>query len=180
MLQSSSSQGMATEVRTLENSTNGAYGGQCINPDLNSRLQSDSGHLCSLISEVFYCPLQKINCYDTGDGRLTGGCISQLKFPDLLVTINFTKLHIPAHTRKSMQIMVGLTNDTSKVMLRTSPTTLIPGVNLVGIVNVVIGQVNPRSALTIIGFEVRIRLFSQKVLNGFLAHRFMKPFLSRN
>jgi len=150
-----------------------------INSDLNSRLQSDSGHLCSLSSEVpiFYCPLirQKTNpearyCSEfvkayTTDDRLPLCCISELEVPDLLVTINFTKLRIPSHsvdnTRNSMQIMVGLTNDTSKVMLRTSPTTLIPGVNLVGIVNVVIGQVNPRSALTIIGFEVRIRLFSQ-------------------
>ncbi len=56
-----------------------------------------------------------------------------------------------------MQIRVGLVNDTDKVMLRTSPTTLIPGVNLVGIVNVVIRQVITRSPLSIIGFEVRIR-----------------------
>ncbi len=36
----------------------------------------------------------------------------------------------------SVQVMLGLTRDTNKVVKNTIPTTLIPGVNLVGIADV--------------------------------------------
>ena len=105
-----------------------------------------------------------------------------LKIPDLLVTINFSKLSIPSDSvndapRDSVQIRVGLTNDTSKVILRTSPTTLIPGVNLVGIVNFVVRQVTTSSVLSFIGFEVRIRLFSQISSEWFPCSKIQETFL---
>ena len=58
---------------------------------------------------------------------------------DLLITVNFTTLQIPAGTINntsfnSLQIMVGLNNDTQKVIERTTGTTLIPGTNLFGTV----------------------------------------------
>ncbi len=36
----------------------------------------------------------------------------------------------------SVQVLVGLINDTEKVVKNTTPTTLLPGVNLVGIADV--------------------------------------------
>jgi len=36
--------------------------------------------------------------------------------------------------------MLGLTNDTESVILRTLPTTLVPGMNVVGMANLLIRQ----------------------------------------
>jgi len=61
--------------------------------------------------------------------------------PDILVAVNFTALNISADSRinrvvNSVQVLVGLINDTAKVVKNTTPTTLLPGVNLVGILDV--------------------------------------------
>jgi len=61
--------------------------------------------------------------------------------PDILVVVNFTALNISADSManrgtNSVQVMLGLTGDIDKVVRNTTPTTLIPGVNLVGIADV--------------------------------------------
>jgi hypothetical protein len=61
--------------------------------------------------------------------------------PDILVVVDFTVLNISADSManrgtNSVQVMLGLTRDTNKVVRNTIPTTLIPGVNLVGIADV--------------------------------------------
>jgi len=169
-----------TRVRALWGSTNGEYGGQCINSDLPE-----------LQTPIFDCPLKGTNTKSeflfglklTASYVITEHkdhfplcCVYTLRIPDLLVTINFSKLSNDT-PRNSVQIRVGLTNDTSKVILRTSPTTLIPGVNLVGIVNVVVRQVTIRSVLSFIGFEVRIRLFSQISSEWFPCSKLQETFL---
>jgi len=80
--------------------------------------------------------------------------------PDLLITVNFTALNIPSTTivdtpTNSVQLMIGLTNDTTKVFTTTMPTTLIPGVNLFGLVRLHMRQTMSNSALAVIGlFDV--------------------------
>jgi hypothetical protein len=84
--------------------------------------------------------------------------------PDLLITVNFTVLNISSTAivdtpTNSVQLMIGLTNDTYKVFLTTMPTTLIPGVNLFGLVRLHIRQTISSSVLAVIGlFDVRIYL----------------------
>src|SRR6266545_1261500 len=58
---------------------------------------------------------------------------------DILVTVNFTMLNITANlaagTRwNSVQVFLGGTHETVEVVRRTPPTSLIPGVNLIGFV----------------------------------------------
>jgi len=91
---------------------------------------------------------------------------AQYIVPDLLITVNFTALNISATTivdtpKNSVQLMVGLTNDTKKVFQTTIPTSLIPGVNLFGMVTFKIRQVISSSVLAAVGlFDVRIYLSS--------------------
>ena len=60
--------------------------------------------------------------------------------------MNFTKLNIAFNRsirnvpRHSVQVVLGLTNDTDNVILRTSPTTLVPGMNIFGMANLLIRQ----------------------------------------
>lgn len=81
--------------------------------------------------------------------------------PDLLVTVNFTTLNISSDSvldtpKKSVQLMVGLTNDTDVVIRATCPTILIPGVNLFGTVDFFIQQTMTNSLLAAFGlFDVR-------------------------
>jgi len=61
--------------------------------------------------------------------------------PDILVVVDFEALGISANSMinrgvNSVQVLVGLTHDTEKVVKNTAPTTLLPGVNLVGIADV--------------------------------------------
>lgn len=63
--------------------------------------------------------------------------------PDLLVVVNYTTIGVPSNTpidisRNSVQLMVGLTNNTDYVVGKTSPTTLIPGLNVVGALNIAV------------------------------------------
>ena len=59
------------------------------------------------------------------------------EYPDILVTVNFTMLNIAAdlavETRwNSVQVFLGSTYDPYETVRRTPPTSLIPGVNLIG------------------------------------------------
>ncbi|KAF8170386.1 hypothetical protein BJ912DRAFT_997456 [Pholiota molesta] len=89
---------------------------------------------------TYYCPSRIPIKY--GWAVFTGNDILPQPYtefqPDLLVTVNFTTLGIATDTitdipSNSVQVMVAMTNRTIDVMSMTVPTTLIPGVNLVGI-----------------------------------------------
>ncbi|PPQ69743.1 hypothetical protein CVT26_014018 [Gymnopilus dilepis] len=59
--------------------------------------------------------------------------------PDLLITVNFTALNISAEgldetAKKSVQIMIGFHNDTSRIVQTTQAMTLVPGINMLGCV----------------------------------------------
>ncbi len=60
--------------------------------------------------------------------------------------MNFTKLNIAFNDSirnvpsNSVQVVLGLTNNTDNVVLRTLPTTLVPGMNIVGMANLLIRQ----------------------------------------
>ena len=71
---------------------------------------------------AFRCPLQPQD---------------QRTYEDILVTVNFTMLNFTAdlasRTRwNSVQVFLGGIHDTFEVVRRTPPTSLIPGVNLIG------------------------------------------------
>jgi hypothetical protein len=75
---------------------------------------------------------------------------------DFLITVNFTTLQILVDTISdmsfnSLQIMVGLNNDTQKVIERTRGTTLIPGTNLFGTVTWDYRQVLKKPSLSAFG-----------------------------
>ena len=82
--------------------------------------------------------------------------------PDLLITVNFTTLQIPINNMinmfdNSIQIMIGLTNDTNTVVERTQATTLIPGVNLISTISWGFRQVFKTPGLSAFGlFEVSL------------------------
>jgi len=86
------------------------------------RLWPHEGQKVALDLIAFQCPLQRAD---------------QGTYPDILVTVNFTMLNITAdlaaRTRwNSVQIFLGRTRDPFEVVRRTPPTSLIPGVNLIG------------------------------------------------
>jgi hypothetical protein len=82
--------------------------------------------------------------------------------PDLLIVVNFTMLRVPPDTginipRNSVQVYVGLTNNTDDVIATTAPSTLPPGVNLIGIVNLMVRQRLRSPRFSTLGiFDVRI------------------------
>ena len=66
--------------------------------------------------------------------------------PDLLITVNFIGIGLQVGTmsdsyKNSVQIMIGLTNDTHTVVERTLGTTILPRVNLVGVI--IMDSMNP-------------------------------------
>ena len=76
--------------------------------------------------------------------------------PDLLVAVNFTMLNIPSNSIldgaiNSVQIMLGLTKSTIDVLNSTSPTTLLPGMNVVGMSKLSIRQKFQRPVLAALG-----------------------------
>jgi len=81
--------------------------------------------------------------------------------PDLLVVVNFTMLNISFDSwtdtaRNSVQVMVALTNHTTNALEKTEPATLIPGVNVVGFLNMVIRRQFVRPVWSAFGlFDVR-------------------------
>ena len=86
-------------------------------------------------------------------------------YPDILVTVNFTLLTIATNTTgktrwNSVQVLLGRTDDTIDVARRTAATTLIPGMNLVGIADRQIRQVSTNPSAAALGvFDVRTCLY---------------------
>ncbi|KAF9482411.1 hypothetical protein BDN70DRAFT_930098 [Pholiota conissans] len=96
--------------------------------------------------------------------------------PDLLVTVNFSALGIPIDTitdvpKNSVQVMVANTNKTDNVVLMTIPTTLMPGVNLIGLIYSEIYQVFTDPGLSLSG------LFdsTQSIIIGQMVNVFQDP-----
>jgi len=79
-----------------------------------------------------------------------------------LITVNFTALNISSQSDQnirghSVQIMLGLTNNTIDVVNRTMPTTLLPGVNIVGAANLFIFQRFHNAHVSVLGlFDVSV------------------------
>jgi hypothetical protein len=85
-------------------------------------------------------------------------------YPDILVTVNFTLLTIATNTTgktrwNSVQVLLGRTDDTIDVARRTAATTLIPGMNLVGIADRQIRQVSTNPSAAALGVFDSIRSF---------------------
>ena len=64
---------------------------------------------------------------------------SDFSQPDLLVTVNFTTLGISSDHQDftsidSVQVYYALTDDIHDTVMKTPPTTLVSGVNLIGMV----------------------------------------------
>ncbi|KAF9525733.1 hypothetical protein CPB83DRAFT_517246 [Crepidotus variabilis] len=80
----------------------------------------------------------------------------QYSQPDLLVSVNFTLLNISSDSLEdiplnSVQIMLGLTANAKDIVRTTVPTTLIPGVNLIGIANLAVRQKFSTPGLSALG-----------------------------
>ena len=80
--------------------------------------------------------------------------------PDLLITVNFTTLGMSVDSiidvaSNSIQVMVAMTNNTADVVAMTTPTVLVPGVNLMGLVSMEVHQTFTNPGMATLGlFEV--------------------------
>ena len=107
--------------------------------------------------------------------------------PDLLVVVNFTMLNISFDSwtdtaRNSVQVMVALTNHTTNALEKTEPATLIPGVNVVGFLNMVIRRQFVRPVWSAFGlFDVRsvsiVSRWKPIMLTGLLCLQSMDSYL---
>ncbi|KAF9521515.1 hypothetical protein CPB83DRAFT_887917 [Crepidotus variabilis] len=91
---------------------------------------------------MFLCQIPGLYLYNPDVLRVQDAGLSRFN-SDLLVTVNFTQLKIPGDrlgftSRDSVQIFLATNPDVKRVMTLTAPTTLIPGVNLVGMVKMAI------------------------------------------
>lgn len=76
--------------------------------------------------------------------------------PDLLVSINYTKIGLPrddiiSTTTNSVEVYVGLANDSFTVVNRTLPTTIPPGVNLMGTLSLELRQLYKNVGISALG-----------------------------
>lgn len=128
--------------------------------------------------DKFYCPSRStwgrfIFFFSSvqAQQRLLPVCLDSVAFPlpnpnytpDLLITLNFTGIGLQVSNdsyRHSVQIMIGLTNDSHTVVERTIGTTILPGVNLVGVITWDLRQVLKNPRLSALGslFDVSIML----------------------
>jgi hypothetical protein len=80
--------------------------------------------------------------------------------PDLLVIVNYTTIRINPDTiidmgRSSVEIQIGMLNNTDQVVRRTVPLSVPPGVNLLGNMKPDIRQLFKRPSLSAFGlFDV--------------------------
>jgi hypothetical protein len=94
------------------------------------------------------------------------GTYAEYSFPELLLRVNFSGLtgqRDPppgsglAITRESLKVYVGLTNSTRDVLETTRPTLLFPGMNLMGVVDLVIRKRFRAPQLSVFGlFDVSL------------------------
>ncbi|KJA29492.1 hypothetical protein HYPSUDRAFT_196840 [Hypholoma sublateritium FD-334 SS-4] len=91
--------------------------------------------------------------------------------PDLLITVNFTTLGMPVDSiidiaSNSIQVRVAMSNNTADVVAMTTPTILIPGVNLVGLVSMEVHQTFTNPGMATLGLFENL----QSTLIGQVAH----------
>jgi hypothetical protein len=84
--------------------------------------------------------------------------------PDLLITVNFTMLNISSASIldgavNSVQVMLGLTNNTANVLQTTSPTMLLPGMNVLGMSRLTIRQKFGKATVAALGVEASTLFF---------------------
>lgn len=76
--------------------------------------------------------------------------------PDLLISIDYTKIGLPkddlvSTTTNSVEVYVGLTNNTFTAVYRTLPTTIPPGVNLMGTLSLELRQLYKNVGISALG-----------------------------
>ena len=80
--------------------------------------------------------------------------------PDLLIKINYTNLidltkdDINGTANNSVEVYIGLTNRTDTAVYRTLPTTIPPGVNLMGTLSLELRQLYKNVKLSAFGLGV--------------------------
>ena len=80
--------------------------------------------------------------------------------PDLLVVVNYTTLGVSPNSiidmrGSSITVRVGLDNDSDKVLHRTVPFTILPGMNLVSTMTLELRQLYKKPAFSAFGlFDV--------------------------
>lgn len=95
--------------------------------------------------------------------------------PDLLVVVNYTALGVSPNSiidmrRSSITVRVGLDNDTDKVIHRTVPFTILPGMNLVSTMTLELRQLYKKPAVSALGlfdvsfFEIMLHLQESSAL----------------
>ncbi|KAF8148833.1 hypothetical protein B0H34DRAFT_802726 [Crassisporium funariophilum] len=104
---------------------------------------------------TIYCPSRVEFAKDASEAFMTTP--TSLTSPDLLVSVDFTKLGVSSPSDleslvdarlRAVSIVVGMTNDTAAVLANSEPTPLLLGVNLVGSVSTSFRRrfTNPRVA----------------------------------
>jgi len=136
--------------------------------------QSQPGPLCdhvqgSLYYEAFniqaiavHCPARRTS---KSDGNQDPRTLDHDGPPDLLVIVNYTTLLIDPNTiidmrRSSIEIRIGMINDTEQVLHRTVPVSIPPGVNLLANLNFEIRQLFKKPSLSAFGLFDSISTFS--------------------
>ena len=85
--------------------------------------------------------------------------------PDLLISIDYTKIGLPkddiiSTTANSVEVYIGLTNDTLTAVYRTLPTTIPPGVNLMGTLSLELRQLYKNVGLSGLGMFAVSQFFA--------------------
>ncbi|TFK69637.1 hypothetical protein BDN72DRAFT_897117 [Pluteus cervinus] len=122
-----------------------------------------SGLICGF---NFICPSKPLQPEQGSqpDNLLPDSVYGELSLPDLMVTVNFTKLGIPSNNstyilQNSVQARLGLVNDTDLVVRSTRPIFLLPGSNLVGIAGIRAGRNFQSPALSVLGLFDTVSTF---------------------
>jgi len=76
--------------------------------------------------------------------------------PDLLISIDYTKIGLPrddlvSTTTNSVEVYIGLTNNSLTAVYRTLPTTIPPGVNLMGTLSLELRQLYKNVEVSALG-----------------------------
>jgi hypothetical protein len=116
-------------------------------------------------SLTFNCPRKYMSLTDS---EQPAGYVEQ--GPTILASVNFTKLSgfvtdkdsNPLAFSPLVQVMLGLTQETSNVLASTSPVPLIPGMNVVGLSGLYIRQIFSQPAFSAFGlFDVNMSIFCE-------------------
>ncbi|KAF9534056.1 hypothetical protein CPB83DRAFT_845022 [Crepidotus variabilis] len=103
----------------------------------------DRHPIAGMTTVAFNCTstTRNSNLFDTK----TWGSYQAYIHPDFLVAVNFSQLSIPLELGETgpenfVHVRLGMTDDTGLILQNSPPTTMIPGVNLVGMADIVVRQ----------------------------------------